>query len=662
MVFVQLADLAEPSRTAPCASSRSAGWETAAFCSTPRGTCSRRPGRGGWRPAPSGARASPSCAARRARAREPGRAPRSSPATGNALPLRRLRGRRCPRSTSVVTGIPVQVCAECGRAAFPNRLACPACGSRDLRTELVRNGMVEQRTQRRAAATRSVPALAPPASPAGIASIRTQLGPALIAWSPDDASPRSEVELSLARPGVPVATARGTPMSRPLSQLKPAQRAIPRVARAPPSSLDTQCLDIGGRTLTFARLCSAVAGHAGTLARTLGSRPAIRLPSWRGTRGAAPTFLGAAWLGAISVPVNPAARGPQLKHVLLDSAPRLAAIDQELLDALAAVPDLPASSTASGRSAVGFPEAGAGGAASRSRATEITYPPGPVSPGQMAALLYTSGTTGPAKGVLSPTRSSPGGGRTSDAFSSSERRRPLHLPAALYHVNALKTFMQALVTGCRAVVGPRFSASRFWERVAASGATVTYLLGRSCRSCPAGIAAERGHRVASRSRRPVPRGLDDLVPGALRRAARRGVRHDRGQRRDRPARPAGGAGRWAARCPASRGGRRRADVDQSRRVAGELVLRADEPYAFATGTGELPEETLAAWRNLWFHTGDRVVRDADGSYHFVDRLKDAIRRRGENISAWEVEQALLAHPASPRRRSSPCPPSSARTR
>src|SRR5262249_28091429 len=52
-----------------------------------------------------------------------------------------------------------------------------------------------------------------------------------------------------------------------------------------------------------------------------------------------------------------------------------------------------------------------------------------------------------------------------------------------------------------------------------------------------------------------------------------------------------------------------------------------------------------AWRNLWFHTGDRVVRDADGYFFFVDRLKDAIRRRGENISSFEVEQVLLSHPA-----------------
>ena len=78
--------------------------------------------------------------------------------------------------------------------------------------------------------------------------------------------------------------------------------------------------------------------------------------------------------------------------------------------------------------------------------------------------------------------------------------------------------------------------------------------------------------------------------------------------------------------------------------AGELVLRADEPFAFASGYFGMAEKTVEAWRNLWFHTGDRVIRDADGYFRFVDRLKDAIRRRGENISSYEVEQVLLAHP------------------
>jgi crotonobetaine/carnitine-CoA ligase len=77
---------------------------------------------------------------------------------------------------------------------------------------------------------------------------------------------------------------------------------------------------------------------------------------------------------------------------------------------------------------------------------------------------------------------------------------------------------------------------------------------------------------------------------------------------------------------------------------GELIVRTHEKLAFATGYFAMADKTAEAWRDGWFHTGDRVVREADGYVRFVDRLKDAIRRRGENISSFEVEQVLLSHP------------------
>jgi carnitine-CoA ligase len=77
---------------------------------------------------------------------------------------------------------------------------------------------------------------------------------------------------------------------------------------------------------------------------------------------------------------------------------------------------------------------------------------------------------------------------------------------------------------------------------------------------------------------------------------------------------------------------------------GELLLRSDEKLAFATGYFAMPDKTAEAFRDGWFHTGDRVVREPDGYFRFVDRLKDAIRRRGENISSFEVEQVLFSHP------------------
>jgi carnitine-CoA ligase len=77
---------------------------------------------------------------------------------------------------------------------------------------------------------------------------------------------------------------------------------------------------------------------------------------------------------------------------------------------------------------------------------------------------------------------------------------------------------------------------------------------------------------------------------------------------------------------------------------GELVVRSREPWALNAGYYKMPEKTAEAWRNGWFHTGDAFKVDEDGWYYYVDRMKDAIRRRGENISSFEVENFVLEYP------------------
>ncbi len=78
---------------------------------------------------------------------------------------------------------------------------------------------------------------------------------------------------------------------------------------------------------------------------------------------------------------------------------------------------------------------------------------------------------------------------------------------------------------------------------------------------------------------------------------------------------------------------------------GELVIRSHEPWTLNAGYVNMPDKTAEAFRNLWFHTGDAMRREKDGWYYFVDRYKDALRRRGENISSFEVEQPIRIHPA-----------------
>ena len=218
----------------------------------------------------------------------------------------------------------------------------------------------------------------------------------------------------------------------------------------------------------------------------------------------------------------------------------------------------------------------------------------------------------------------------------------------LFHINALNTFAQASLAGARVVFEPRFSASAFWPTMLARQASVVYLLGAMVPILLAQppSAAERSHRVRI--------GLGPGVPASAAAAFRErtgvpllegyGSTETNFVIASAPDRSRPGCMGWLrpgfdARVVDAH------DVALPPGEAGELLLRADEPFAFASGYFGKPEATVAAWRNLWFHTGDRVVREADGAFRFVDRLKDAIRRRGENISSYEVEQVLQSHPA-----------------
>jgi len=218
----------------------------------------------------------------------------------------------------------------------------------------------------------------------------------------------------------------------------------------------------------------------------------------------------------------------------------------------------------------------------------------------------------------------------------------------LFHTNALNTLFQALIEGATAVYEPRFSASDFWRGLERHHATVTYLLGAMV---PILLSrppdpAERAHRVRVALAPGVPAQFHapfaertgiGLIDGYGSTETNFVIGTSLAEQRP------GGMGTvftgFAARVVDE------FDNELPDGTPGELILRADAPFAFAAGYFGAPDKTVEAWRNLWFHTGDRVIREADGHFKFVDRMKDAIRRRGENISSFEVEQVILGHPA-----------------
>lgn len=436
--------------------------------------------------------------------------------------------------------------------------------------------------------------------------------------------------------------------SAPLRGLAVERQTVPALLELQAAALaDVPLLRIGRAERTYAEVVDVVARTAGTLAAA-GIRRGDRVAMMCENRvELLDLILGCAWLGAIAVPVNTALRGAQLRHVLENSGARTLAVDSALLDVLAhagrpealeevwaldGVPDQePAGYRVTPPPDVGEP-----------------VPAAAVGPGDTLAILYTSGTTGPSKGVCCPHAQFYWWGMHVSEWLQIRSRDVLYTCLPLFHTNALNAFTQALVSGATYVVGPRFSASRFWARAAEAGADVSYLLGAMVNILWAQppSPADRAHtvRVALAPATP-PRLVEpfrerfgtDLVEGYGSTETNAVV----GQR--------AGSGRIGAMGTVIDGFEALV-VDEYDRPrpdgeAGELVLRHREPYAFATGYWRMPEKTVEAWRNLWFHTGDRVVRDADGSFRFIDRLKDAIRRRGENISSFEVEQVLMEHEA-----------------
>ena len=407
----------------------------------------------------------------------------------------------------------------------------------------------------------------------------------------------------------------------------PAERTLPAMLRQAAERFgERPLLEIAGGTWRHRDAIAAVSCRAGAL-RAAGIGRGERVALMCSNRlEQLETFLACGWIGAIAVPINTAAMGPQIDYYLTNSGASLFVIEEAFLPRL--------------QTTVKTWIAGEGAPAEAVEAEAV-------GPGDTLAILYTSGTTGPAKGVACPHAHYYWWGRNTADILGVRGEDVLCTTLPLFHINALNTFAQALLTGCRVAFEPRFSVSEFWNTMRARGATVTYLLGAMVPMLLTRMSGEeREHRLRVALAPGVPAAAIDEF------RARTGVAIVDGYGSTEtnfviaapPDSPRKGVMGWVrpgfeARVVDEQGDERPAGD------AGELLLRSDDRLCFASGYFGMPEKTAEAWRDGWFHTGDRVVRDADGTFRFVDRIKDAIRRRGENISSWEVEQVLLSHPA-----------------
>jgi crotonobetaine/carnitine-CoA ligase len=415
-----------------------------------------------------------------------------------------------------------------------------------------------------------------------------------------------------------------------------------------------------GQAFTFRGLHEETDALAGSLA-ALGVRAGDRVLSLIGNRAEAMGLLFATVkLGAIWVPINTALRGAFLEHQLHNAEPRVVVIEDALASNLTdvtvgAVP--PEALIVVGNPATPMPPCLAG--VRRLGFRDLRGLPAPrdhalgtPDPGDVAMILYTSGTTGPSKGVLIPhAHCFLFGLGTAEATALTAADR-YFICMPLFHANALLLqFVGSLIAGAEVAVAERFRASTWLAEVRAAQATITNGLGvipefifrqpptdrdrdhrlRLIVSVP--IAEEWGHAFESRFGVPFMQ-LFGMTECNIVAYARLG-----------DALIPGCAGYLLTEWFDVR------IVDPDRDVmlppgrVGEIAIRPKVPGGFMAGYFRMPDRTVEAWRNLWFHTGDAGRLDDQGRLHFVDRIKDCIRRRGENISSFEIEQVLNAHPA-----------------
>lgn len=391
------------------------------------------------------------------------------------------------------------------------------------------------------------------------------------------------------------------------------------------------------------RTCAAGFHAAGV---KQGDRVIIMMPN--GPLGVLALFA-ASYLGAVFVPINPALKGNLLEHVFADSGAKFAVVHEDLLGQVTAL-NAPALNTifssgsvpdefvCSGRTVLpvshldGNPDT-------------LPEPGDPIEPWHTQSIIYTSGTTGRSKGVLSSYMHSYSA-MSPETWTCTRAgdRHLLHMP--IFHIGGAFVASTCLCTGSSIAVVPAFKTGTFWQTVRDMKVNVVFLLGAMATfllKAPS-QCVDKDHPLRMVFIVPLGQsGLDfqkrfgvevftlfnmteistPLLSGA------------------NPVKP--------STCGRPRPGVEVRLVDENdcevpRGTVGQLVVRTEQPWAMNHGYNGNPQATADAWRNGWFHTGDAFICDEDGDFFFVDRLKDTIRRRGENISSYEIEVELLAHP------------------
>lgn len=360
-------------------------------------------------------------------------------------------------------------------------------------------------------------------------------------------------------------------------------------------------------------------------------------------------------LGAIYVPVNAAYKGEFLRHQFSDAGVEVAFVEPNYFSRITAVSDdLPALRIVVQRG----PDAPPTASFETRRMDDIYGSDAPIedknSFSDISMLIYTGGTTGPSKGCIIShnfvsnlaRQTVLNGNRTGDDINWS--------PLPLFHMNSLgSTILASAMVGGRAALYPRFSVTNFWPEIERSGATIANLLGSMIafvaeapetevsKRCFGKLRAVRGSPFSAEMQAKWKERFGVQVAGSnvygLTEACIVTSLTD-----DVDAKPGSSGKRndyFDVRIVDDE------DNELPSNTPGEIIVRPRFPHIMMEGYWGRPADTLKIMKNLWLHTGDIGMFDDDGFFYFVDRKKDYLRRRGENISSYELETTFRSHPS-----------------
>ena len=407
----------------------------------------------------------------------------------------------------------------------------------------------------------------------------------------------------------------------------------------------------GGETWTWAHTLQMTRRTAAGL-RALGVAKGDHVLSWQpNNKEALLTWFGLNYLGAVYVPINVALRGKVLQHVIQLANARLLICHRDLTDRLADIDIAPVQDVLVTESDSQDPTladrvgVNLHGHDALIASAGLTAMPAEVAPWDTQYIIYTSGTTGPSKAVLSSYLQGYSMGPEAHPYVTGEDRSLVNMP--LFHAGGTIYVIMTLARGGSCFIDTHFKTDEFWDTVRHWDITSTCLVAAMIPFLLKRPPDRNDKNHTLKKALCVPWNDDGRAIGERHAVEVRtcfNMTEISGPLVSDPYPQKSGT------CGKVRPGVEVRVVDENdcevaAGVTGELIVRSDRPWSLNHGYYRDAEATAEAWRNGWFHTGDGFRYDAEGYFYFVDRIKDAIRRRGENISSFEIENEITAFPS-----------------